>query len=381
MNARRRDPRNPVDQLANSSNHTNDAEIPEASGPADDPGTDVSQPTAGSTRQLVADIDPLPVKERAPLGVVELSLDEGQSVRAYGLVYGIEHEVSGDGFKATVFLDQYNQRLRVYGYEATDYDGLILKLRWLAEANGFDKIICMAHPHDWERFLRHGYVLEAILKYYHNGEDALVVSKFRSQERLTSANLMDEILQIEDILSSEATPKRHDPPRDYNVRLARRDDIGPLIELFQSIFKTYPTPLIHRSYLEYVFETESLFAVCEHGGEVVAAASAEMHPNVRSAELTDCATRTDARGKGLMSALLRLLEEELRQRKYVCAYTMARARSFGMNMVFYQLGYEFNGRLVNNCDIFGAYEDMNIWARDLRRPDPTIVEAAGTTKP
>jgi hypothetical protein len=46
---------------------------------------------------------------------------------------------------------------------------------------------------------------------------------------------------------------------------------------------------------------------------------------------------------------------------------MARARSFGMNMVFYQLGYEFNGRLVNNCDIHGGYEDMNIWVKDLRR--------------
>ncbi len=37
-----------------------------------------------------------------------------------------------------------------------------------------------------------------------------------------------------------------------------------------------------------------------------------------------------------------------------------------MNNVFHRLGYEFNGRLVNNCDIFGAYEDMNIWVKDLR---------------
>jgi putative beta-lysine N-acetyltransferase len=324
---------------------------------------------------LVADIDPVPVKQRAPLGVVELALDEGQSVRAVGLVYGIEHRISGEGFEATVFLDQYNQRLRVYGYRATDYDALILKLRWLAEANGFDKILCMASPCDWERFLRHGYVLEAILKYYHRGEDALVMSKFRSQERLTSPNLMQEILLIEELLARDVPPAPDGPPDGYRVRMARPDDVGALIDLFRTIFKTYPTPLIHRAYLEHVFQTESLFAVCEREGAVVAAASAELHAEARAAELTDCATRSDARGRGLMSALLRLLEGELRRRDFVCAYTMARARSFGMNAVFRGLGYEFNGRLVNNCDIFGAYEDMNIWVRDLRVPAPAAPPA------
>jgi len=40
-----------------------------------------------------------------------------------------------------------------------------------------------------------------------------------------------------------------------------------------------------------------------------------------------------------------------------------------MNRVFYNLGYEFMGRLVNNCDIQGAFEDMNIWVRSLRSVD------------
>ena len=66
-----------------------------------------------------------------------------------------------------------------------------------------------------------------------------------------------------------------------------------------------------------------------------------------------------------MTHLLRMLERELEKRGYLCAYTMARARSFGMNAVFYGMGYEFMGRLVNNCDIYGAYEDMNIWVRRL----------------
>lgn len=318
-------------------------------------------------RSLVDDIEPVPVKQRAPLGLVELTLDEGQTVRAFGLVYGIEHEIAGEGFRATVFLDQYSQRLKVLQYEATDHAAFILKLRWIAEANGFDKIICMASPSDWEQFLRHGYVLEAILKYYRNGEDALVVSKFRSQERLTAGSLMEEILLIEQLMAATDPLPERALPAGYSIRLARREDIPELLDLYRSIFKTYPTPLIHRSYLDIVFQEETLFAVCTFGGQIVSAASAELLPGLRAAELTDCVTRKDQRGLGLMSLILRVLEDSLRSDGYICAYTMARARSYGMNNVFFRLGYEFNGRLVNNCDIYGAYEDMNIWVKDLRQ--------------
>jgi putative beta-lysine N-acetyltransferase len=319
------------------------------------------------TPPLVPDIKPVPTKPRSPLGVVELVLGDGQTVKAVGVVYGLEHRLVTKDFEAELFLDQYNQRLRVLNYRATDVSQLVMALRKLADANGFDKIIVMASHDDWQAFLRFGYVLEAVLEYYHGGEDAFVVSKFRSQERLSSPNLMDETLVIEQITSHEVGARaRKAVPEGYSVRLARRDDIFSLLGLYQEIFDSYPSPLKHASYLEHIFQKESLFAVCVHEGIVVAAASAELMPIKRAAELTDCATREEARGKGLMSHLLMRLEEELCRRAYVCAYTMARGRSYGMNSVFYQLGYEYTGRLLNNCDIYGAYEDMNIWVKDLR---------------
>ncbi len=318
------------------------------------------------SRNLIEDIKPLPTKTRAPLGVVELTLAQGQTVKAVGVVYGIEHTISGDGYEATLFLDQYNQRLKVLDYNATNIENLVLAVRWLAEANNFDKIIFMASRRDWQRFLRYGFVLEAVLKYYLNGEDAFIVSKFRSQERLTSHNLMEEILLIEKVMEDERISHELDTTPGYEFRLARRTDIPELINLYQEIFETYPSPLIHPSYLDIVFQKESLFAVSTKDGKIVSAASAELHPQQRAAELTDCATKHEARGKGLMSHILVLLEDEIARRGYICAYTMARSRSYGMNNVFYRLGYEFSGRLINNCDIYGAYEDMNIWVRDLR---------------
>jgi putative beta-lysine N-acetyltransferase len=316
------------------------------------------------------DIKPTPVKERSSIGVVELILGEGQMVKAIGAVYGMEHSIIGDGYEARLFLDQYNQRIKVQSYAAPNFSGFISNLRWLAEANGFDKIICMANRSDWQEFLKHGYVLEAVLKHYHRGEDAFAMSEFRSQERLVSHSLMEEALLIEKII--EDVGKRDENTQDeplpegWKVRAAKRSDIPELLELYQSIFETYPSPLVHSSYLETVFIKETLFAVCENeAGRIVAAGSAELHPDKLTAELTDCATLKEARGKGCMSRILSLLETELKGRKFVSSYTMARARSYGMNNVFCRLNYEFMGRMTNNCDIYGDYEDMNIWVKRL----------------
>lgn len=315
--------------------------------------------------RLVEDIKPIPVKERSNLGVVEITLGEGQTVKAVGVVYGVEHRIKGDGYEARLFMDHYNQRIKILEYSGDNYEGLILQIRWLAEANGFDKIICMASRSDWLEFLKHGYVLEAVLKHYRRGEDAFAVSKFRSQERLVSHSLMDEILLIEKIMDDKSGPFNSSRPEGYKFRLAKREDMPELIELYRSIFETYPSPLVHASYLETIFQKDTVFAVCTYDGKIVSAASAELYPEHLAAELTDCATRPEARGKGLMSHILKLLEDELRVRGYICAYTMARSRSFGMNNVFHRLNYEFQGRMVNNCDIYGCYEDMNIWVRRL----------------
>lgn len=337
-------------------------------GDVDEPSR-VSQPPA----VFVPDVRPTPSRPRASLGIVELVLDEGQSVKAVGVVYGLEHTIRGAGYEALLFLDQYNQRIKILEYRATDMQALILRIRALAVANGLDKIVAMATHDDWQEFLRYGYVLEAVIRHYHRGDDAFVVSKFRSQERLTSTALMEETLLIEQIMGDRRAQPPAVLPDGYTVELADRADIPELVALYASIFESYPSPLIHPSYLQTVFGEDTIFAVCRRGGAIVAAASIELHATDLAAEMTDCATLAEHRGLGLMTHLLRHLERELERREYVCAYTMARARSYGMNAVFHGMGYEFMGRLVNNCDIFGAYEDMNIW---VRRIGPSA--AAGT---
>ena len=44
-------------------------------------------------------------------------------------------------------------------------------------------------------------------------------------------------------------------------------------------------------------------------------------------------------------------------------YTLARADEIGMNCVFRKLGYDFCGRLVNNCRMPNGWESMNVWCK------------------
>ena len=300
------------------------------------------------------------------MGLVRLTLDEGVKTTVVGHIYGLDFEIDGKGHHARVFFDYYSKRLKVLHYEATDYRAMIHRLNWLARANHFDKIFFKATKDDWQTFLTFGYVLEGILRYYFRGEDAYVLSKFTTVERINSPDLIEEGELIERLMggSREYTPPPL--PKGHSVVMATPSHIPQLVGLYRRVFETYPSPLTHPDYLLQTMERNVIYrVVTNEKGDIVSGASAELDEKHGNAELTDCATKNAQRGNGLMFHILRQLEQDLRDRGIMTAYSLARAKSSGMNRVFYRLGYEFSGRLVNNCDIYGHFEDMNIWVKRL----------------
>lgn len=185
---------------------------------------------------------------------------------------------------------------------------------------------------------------------------------------MRSPGLLRETELIEKITKRKRREVPPKLPEGYTLDFARETDVEGMLSLYRRVFESYPSPLTYREYLLSVLHRDAIFRVirCPEG-KVVAAASAELDSKRLSAELTDCATHPDERGKGLMSVLLHSLEEDLQRAGYVCAFTLARAPSYGMNAAFHSLGYEYNGRMINNCDIYGDFEDMNLWVKNLRR--------------
>lgn len=346
------------------------AVAPTASAPAEAPtvaAAPVAAAPAGST------VPVSPSGEWAPLepsdkrmGLVRLTLDRGVRTTVIGQVYGLDFEIEGDGYTCRVFFDYYNRRLKVVDYDATDYAAMLNRLAWIGDQNQFDKIFIKATQRDWQRFLACGYMLEGILRYYFCGEDAYVMSRFRTVERITSANLIEEARLIEDLLKTSEAYEPTPLPEGYSLFPATAQHIPQLVLLYRQVFATYPSPLTHPDYVLATMERNVIYrAIANENGEIISAASAEINVKHSNAELTDCATLKTQRGKALMFHILHALEEDLRHRQITTGYTLARAPSVGMNRVFRRLGYEYSGRLINNCDIYGQFEDMNIWVRKI----------------
>lgn len=170
---------------------------------------------------------------------------------------------------------------------------------------------------------------------------------------------------VKDVQSLEKSSGLKSPPEEYKLIFVQKEEVAALAQLYQQVFKIYPTPLHDPAYILKTMEEGTIYFAFTKGEEVVSAASAEVNEFYKNAELTDCATLLEHRKYGLMKILLEKLEEELLARGVYCAYSIARAQSFGMNAALHQLGYRYRGRLTNNCYIYDKIENMNMWVKDL----------------
>lgn len=297
--------------------------------------------------------------------IIKIYLDKNTSTTIHGSIYGLDYVIEEDGYYTKVFLDTYNQRVQVIEYDGEDIDGLTTRLDYLALKNNFGKVYLKAKNDDWEKFLTHGYILEGIFKYYHNGENAYSLAKFFTKERRYSESFEKENQIIEEVSSYIPEELSIELSSGYSIRVATKEDIPELIKLYDRVFETYPIPLNQPLYLEKLMESNVYFMVIEKDGKIVSAASADYSDKYKNAEITDCATHPDERGNGLMSIIIDALEIEMKKRGIICLYSIARSLSFGMNLVFKKHKYTYTGRLTNNCNIFGKFEDMNIWVKRI----------------
>ncbi|QNO14993.1 putative beta-lysine N-acetyltransferase [Alkalicella caledoniensis] len=298
--------------------------------------------------------------------IIKIYLDKNTSTTIHGSIYGLDYVIEEEGYYTKIFLDTYNQRVEVIDYEGKDIDGLTTRLDYLAQKNNFGKVYLKAKSDDWEKFLTHGYILEGIFKHYYNGDNAYSLAKFFSKERRISEGFEKENEIIEEVAKIEPEVEfNSNLPNTYNIRPATKEDIPELIALYDRVFETYPIPLNQPLYLEKLMDSDVYFMVITNGGKIVSAASADMSKRYKNAEITDCATHPDERGNGLMSVIINALENEMKDMGIICLYSIARSLSFGMNTVFKKHNYTYTGRLINNCNIFGKFEDMNVWIKKI----------------
>jgi len=282
--------------------------------------------------------------------------------------YGKTVKVEGKKFKFEVFVSEHNKRIRLIDYEGPEIDRVLEELDRIGKENEFaTKIFSKIKKSHLEVFKKHGYLQEGVIKGYFNGEDAPVMSKFLHPEREYTHPSIDK--QETDILDSLKDDSRKaavpEMPAGYTFIIAQnKKHFQDLAELYKKVFETYPFPIFDPEYLEKTALTHIIYGVIyNREGKAVGAASAETELSYNNAEMTDFATLPSERGKGLATILLNNLEEEARKRGIKYFYTIARSRSLGMNKVFKRAGYEYTGKLINNCNMCGEMENMYIWCK------------------
>jgi beta-lysine N6-acetyltransferase len=273
-------------------------------------------------------------------------------------------EIEQSKLSAALYLDEMNRRIRVDRVRG-DLTSLLTYVENKAASFQCEKIIIKARDYQYKTLLEKGLVHEGMIHHYFNGDRAHFLSKFLKNERRSSNHWSEE----DDILSSVQNPGIRRTERNFahSIQLAGAGDAAELASLYKEVFQVYPVPLQDPDYIKDAMGKGTIFVCIRERNRIISAASAEIDHQHHNAEVTDCATLPQYRKGGFMKSLIMKLEEELLSRGIFCVYTISRALSFGMNAAFHQLGYQYRGRLANNCYIYDKQEDMNIWEKDLGR--------------
>jgi len=303
------------------------------------------------------------------------------ATRSPNLLRARTYRLGSRGFLCDAVSDPWNRRLKLLGVDAGRFPHFDERLRVLhapATERTFTKFTVYAPAGDEALWNAHGFRKEAAIRgFFADGGDAELWARYADHARAMDPRRDEQDRTV--ALARTKAPGSPSLPAGMRLRVAEEKDAARVGGLLRAVFEDYPTPLDDVVIHENIVTGRSRFHLVEReeDGALLACASAELDVPRSNAEITDCATRPEARGRGLMVRLIRSFEEALPvEAGIVDLYTIARADEVGMNCAFARAGYVYTGRLVNNCRMPGGWESMNVWCRRAGEP-----AAAATDRP
>lgn len=257
-----------------------------------------------------------------------------------------------------------NDRVYLMKLDENDLPEIVRQVDELGRRNGYTKLFAKVPAGAAPHFTTAGFVDEACVPKMYKGESSvLFMSKFLEQARSIPQGA-ERIAEVLDCARRHAGTTPDARGSDAVTRL-QEEDADELAALYATVFETYPFPLHNPAFIQECMASDSIYFGIFSGGRLVAAAAAEVNSKWLCAEMTDFATLPEYRGNGAATKLLVSMEQALQALSIKTLYTIARAESFGMNVVFSRCGYTFGGILHNNTHIAGKLESMNVWYKQV----------------
>ncbi|WP_342306334.1 putative beta-lysine N-acetyltransferase [Methanolobus sp. ZRKC5] len=260
----------------------------------------------------------------------------------------------------------FNDRVYLMKLVTDDFEHLPSVIEEIAQENNYSKIFSKIPVSAKEYFLSRGHVEEAHIPGFFNGdEDASFMAKYLSQARMEELNTQENTSVLKAAISKFNVSKDVKLSDDEQFIVCSETDTTEMADLYRQVFPSYPFPISDATYLLKTMSEDFVYFGIRKHGKLVAVSSCEMDIANSNVEMTDFATVPESRGKGYSYYLLAEMETNMRDTGIKTAYTIARARSYGMNAVFSRHSYIYAGTLVNNTNISGGIESMNIWYKKL----------------
>jgi lysine 2,3-aminomutase len=263
---------------------------------------------------------------------------------------------------STIHHGKTSNRIYLMKLAPKQVNQLIPKLDKLAEENGYTKIFAKVQAQVLPGFISNDYEIEGFVPHFYNGKtDCLFVSKFIDKKR--KAIPLKELELLQDLLlnAKEITKNGYNCVVNFSIKKLGTHDAKAITEIFEKVFETYPFP-VHNP--EYILETMEQHGTQYFGvysnKKLIGVSTAEIDMENENAEMTDFAVLPDHRGQNIALSLLGKMEKEMENAGIKTCYTIARLNQAGMNKTFLKAGYRYTGTLVNNTNIGGNIESMNI---------------------
>ena len=257
-----------------------------------------------------------------------------------------------------------NNRVYLLKLDTRDLPDIIDKICDLGHTNGYSKLFAKVPATAYRQFTARGFIEEALVPAMCKGKcSGIFMSRYLDHGRAVphDSKLIARVLEA-------ARRNSQQPAKGCNTDDVVQMDVDHANELagiYSQVFESYPFPIHDPEFIRQSMKNNVIFFGIRNNGKLVAAASAEMDKSWGCAEMTDFATLPEHQGTGAASTLLARMETIMHARGIHTVYTIARAESFGMNIVFAKRQYMFCGTLYNNTQIGGRLESMNVWHKKI----------------
>lgn len=254
-----------------------------------------------------------------------------------------------------------NDRIYIMKCYENDLNEIKRKIDTLINKNKYSKIVAKVSKDKEKFFYNMGFELEAEIPSFYKGEvDGVFLSKYIDKERKkTQDDNLDKIIEVS--LSKNNNAKEVDLTKKYEVKKLEEKDAQEMAKIYKKVFETYPFPIHDKNYLIKTMRDNVIYFGAWDNNKLVGLASSEMSKQDLNSEMTDFAVLEEYRGENIALVLLNTMEKEMKDMGFKTLYTIARAKSYGMNITFSKSGYSYGGQLKNNTNISGDIESMNVW--------------------